>query len=105
LHSNKEKALAESHLKIAVKKIKRDKLAVAGFCVICLFMIIALLDTIPLSKRNMGGVKWDRTALDALFGKEVEKSYSPSAKVVFSTWEFSSSRHLLGTNNLGEDVF
>jgi len=107
LHSNKEKALAESHLKIAVKKIKRDKLAVAGFCVICLFMIIALLDTIPLSKRNMGGVKWDRTALDVLFGKEVEKSYSPplAKSGVLNRKEFQlKSHHLLGTNNLGEDV-
>jgi peptide/nickel transport system permease protein len=70
-------------------------------------MIIALLDIIPLSKRNMGGVKWDRTALDALFKKEVEKSYSPplAESGVLNRKEFQlKSNHLLGTNNLGEDV-
>jgi len=103
----KEKALAESHLKIAVKRIKKDRLAVAGFCVICLFAFLAILDSVPLPRRDVGGVKWTRTVLDALFQKEVEKSYSPplAESGVLNRKEFQlQSRHLLGTNNLGEDV-
>jgi peptide/nickel transport system permease protein len=100
--------LAESHLKIAVKRIKKDRLAVAGFCVICLFALIAILDSVPLPRRDVGGVKWTRTVLDALFQKEVEKSYSPPLAMsgVLNRKEFAlKSRHLLGTDNLGEDVF
>src|SRR4030043_1029344 len=103
----KEKALAESHLKIAVKRVNKDRLAVAGFCVLCLFPLIAVLDSVPLPRRDVGGVKWARTVLDALFQKEVEMSYSPPlAKIgVLNRKEFHlQSRHLLGTNNLGEDV-
>jgi peptide/nickel transport system permease protein len=99
--------LAESHLKIATKRIRKDKLAVAGFFVICLFALIALLDTLPLPERNSGGLIWNRTLLDGLFQKEVERSYSPplALKGVLNRQEFSlKSRHLLGTNNLGEDV-
>jgi len=104
---NKERTLAESHLKIAVKRIKKDRLAVAGFCVICLFALIAILDSVPLPRRDVGGVKWTRTVLDSLFQKEVEKSYSPplATSGVLNRKEFQlRSRHLLGTNNLGEDV-
>ncbi len=100
--------MAESHLKISVKRIKRDRLAVTGFCVICLFALIAILDSVPLPRKDAGGVKWTRTVLDALFQKEVEKSYSPPlAKTgVLNRKEFTlESRHLLGTDNLGEDVF
>jgi peptide/nickel transport system permease protein len=99
--------LAESHLKIAVKRIKKDRLAVAGFCVICLFALIAILDSTPLPRRNISGVKWTRTVLDALFQKDVEKSYSPplATSGVLNRKEFQlQSRHLFGTNNLGEDV-
>ena len=100
--------MAESHLKIAAKRIKKDRLAVAGFCVICLFALIAVLDSVPLPRRDVGGVKWTRTVLDALFQKEVEMSYSPPLAMsgVLNRKEFQlKSRHLLGTNNLGEDVF
>jgi peptide/nickel transport system permease protein len=99
--------LAESHLKIALKRIKRDRFAVTGFCVICLFLMIALLDILPLPKRDAGGMKRSRTALDVLFEKGVEKSYSPplAKQGVLNRKEFQlKSRHLLGTNNLGEDV-
>jgi peptide/nickel transport system permease protein len=99
--------LAESHLKIAVKRIRKDGLAVAGFAVICLFALVALLDSMPLPRRDAAGVQWNRTVLDALFQKEVERSYSPPlAKTgVLNRQEFTlRSRHLLGTNNLGEDV-
>lgn len=99
--------MAESHLKIAVKRIKKDRLAVAGFCVICLFALIAILDSTPLPRRNISGVKWTRTVLDALFQKDVEKSYSPplATSGVLNRKEFQlQSRHLFGTNNLGEDV-
>ena len=99
--------MAESHLDIAVKRIKRDRLAVLGFCVICLFALIAVLDVVPLPRNDATGTKWDRTVLDAIFQKEVEKSYSPPLaktgtlnRTVFPL----KSRHLLGTNNLGEDV-
>ena len=53
------------------------------------------------------GVRWGRTALDALFQKDVEKSYSPplARTGILNRQEFPlKSRHLLGTNNLGEDV-
>jgi peptide/nickel transport system permease protein len=99
--------LAESHLKIAVKRIRKDRLAAAGFGVICLFALVALLDSVPLPRRDAGGVQWNRTVLDALFLKSVERSYSPPlAKTgVLNRQEFPlRSRHLLGTNNLGEDV-
>jgi peptide/nickel transport system permease protein len=99
--------LAESHLKIAVKRIRKDGLAVAGFGIICLFALVALLDSMPLPRREAAGGQWNRTVLDALFQKEVERSYSPPlAKTgVLNRQEFTlRSRHLLGTNNLGEDV-
>ncbi len=99
--------MAESHLKIATKRIRKDRLAWAGFCVICLFALVALMDSIPLPQQGAGGLKWNRTVLDALFQKEVERSYSPplAEKGVLNRQEFSlKSRHLLGTNNLGEDV-
>ena len=99
--------MAESHLKIAAKRIRKDRLAWAGFCVICLFALVALMDSIPLPQQGAGGLKWNRTVLDALFQKEVERSYSPplAEKGVLNRQEFSlKSRHLLGTNNLGEDV-
>ena len=75
---------------------------------ICLFTLIAVLDSVPLPRRDVGGVKWSRTVLDALFQKEVEMSYSPpmGKTGVLNRKEFQlMSRHLLGTNNLGEDVF
>jgi peptide/nickel transport system permease protein len=100
--------VADSHLNIAVKRIKKDKLAVAGFCVICLFALVAILDSIPLPQRDASGIKWNQTILDAMFQKEAERSYSPplAEKGVLNRKEFSlQSRHLLGTNNLGEDVF
>jgi peptide/nickel transport system permease protein len=99
--------MAESHLKIAARRIRRDRFAIAGFCVICLFALIALLDTVPVPQRDAGGLTWSRTALDVLFQKEVERSYSPplAATGVLNRKEFPlKSRHLLGTNNLGEDV-
>jgi peptide/nickel transport system permease protein len=99
--------MAESHLQIAIKRIKRDRLAVSGFCVICLFAFIAFLDSIPSPRRDVGGVQWTRTVLDALFQKEVEISYSPPMAMtgILNRTEFQlKSRHLLGTNNLGEDV-
>jgi peptide/nickel transport system permease protein len=99
--------LAESHLRIAVRRIRRDRLAVAGFCVICLFASIAVLDTVPLPRRDVAGVKWNRTVLDAMFQKEVEMSYSPpmARTGILNRKAFQlRSCHLLGTNNLGEDV-
>jgi peptide/nickel transport system permease protein len=69
--------------------------------------MVALLDIVPLPKRDGGGAKRNRTALDTLFEKEVEKSYSSplATRGVLNRQEFQlKSRHLLGTNNLGEDV-
>ncbi len=99
--------MAESHLKIAIRRIRRDKLAVAGFCVIGLFASLAILDSIPLPRHDVAGVKWNRTVLDALFQKEVEMSYSPplAKSGILNRKIFPlKSSHLLGTNNLGEDV-
>jgi peptide/nickel transport system permease protein len=99
--------VADSHLNIAVKRIKKDKLAVAGFCVICLFALIAILDSIPLPQREASGIKWSQTILDSMFQQEAERSYSPplAEKGILNRKEFPlQSRHLLGTNNLGEDV-
>jgi peptide/nickel transport system permease protein len=99
--------LAESHLNIAVKKIRKDRIAVAGFCIICLFALVAVLDSIPLPRLAAGHLQWNRTAIDFLFQQEVEKSYSPplARKGLLNRQEFPlKSLHLLGTNNLGEDV-
>ena len=99
--------MAESHLKIAARRIRRDRIAKAAFLVVCLFAAIALLDVVPVPRHEAGGLRLDRTALDALFQKEVEKSYSPPLvrTGVLNRHEFPlKSRHLLGTNNLGEDV-
>lgn len=99
--------MAESHLKIAVKRIRKDGLAVAGFGVICIFALVALLDSVPLPRSGAGENQWNRTVLDALFLKAVERSYSPplAGKGVLNRQQFPlRSRHLLGTNNLGEDV-
>ena len=79
----------------------------AGFCVICAFALVALLDTIPAPYRDAGGLHFNRTVLDTLANKPVERSYSPPlAKVgVLNRQVFTlKSRHLLGTNIIGEDV-
>ena len=49
----------------------------AGFFVICLFALVALLDVVPVPYRTRGVSRWHRTALDASFKKPVENSYSP----------------------------
>ncbi len=79
----------------------------AGFVVICLFALVALLDIVPVPSKNANGLRWNRTVIDALFQKNVEKSYSsPLADAgVLNRKAFAlKSQHLLGTNNLGEDV-
>jgi len=99
--------VAESHLKIAIRRIKKDSLAIAGFCVICAFAFIALLDVVPVPYRDAGGLHFNRTALDYLARKPVELSYSPplARTGVLNRKEFAlHSLHLLGTNILGEDV-
>ena len=99
--------MKESHLKIAARRIRRDTLAKAAFAVVCLFALVALIDVVPVPHRTAAGLRWDRTALDAIFQKPVEKSYSPPMATtgVLNRQEFAlKSRHLLGTNNLGEDV-
>ena len=99
--------MAESHLKIAIRRIKKDSLAIAGFCVICAFAFIALLDVVPVPYRDAGGLHFNRTALDYLARKPVELSYSPplARTGVLNRKEFAlHSLHLLGTNILGEDV-
>lgn len=99
--------MAESHLDIAVKRIKKDPLAVIGFWVICLFAFVALLDIVPVPYRDAGGLHFDRTVLDVLAKKPVERSYSPPlAKTgVLNRKEFAlHGTHLLGTNIRGEDV-
>ncbi len=99
--------MASSHLKIALGRIKKDSLAKAGFVVVCLFALVALLDVIPVPVHEAHGLRWGRTALDAIFQKDVEKSYSPplARTALLNRQEFKlKSRHLLGTNNLGEDV-
>lgn len=82
-------------------------MAVAGFLVICLFALVAVLDTIPLPRLEVTGDKWNRSVLDAVFQKETEKSYSPpmADRGTLNRKEYPlKSHHLLGTNNLGEDV-
>ena len=99
--------MAESHLKIATQRIKKDRLAVAGFVVICLFALVAILDVIPAPYRDAGGLHFNRTVLDAIAKKPVELSYSPPMVLTaeLNRKEFTlKSRHLLGTNILGEDV-
>lgn len=91
-----------------MKRIKKDRLAVAGFCAICLFAFVALLDTIPVPYRDAGGLHFSRTVLDTIAKKPPELSYSPPlAKVgVLNRKEFTlKGTHLLGTNIRGEDVF
>jgi len=100
--------VAESHLNIATQRIKKDRLAVAGFVVICLFALVAILDVIPVPYRDAGGLHFNRTVLDAIAKKPVELSYSaPMVRTAeLNRKEFTlKSLHLLGTNILGEDVF
>jgi peptide/nickel transport system permease protein len=104
---NKEKSVRESHFGIAVKRIRKDRLAVAGFIVICLFALVAFLDIIPVPRQQSGQTMWNRTLLDVMFQKDVEKSYSAPFATVGELNRNAfvlKSRHLLGTNNLGEDV-
>ncbi len=78
-----------------------------GFVVICIFALVALLDVIPVPTKNANGMRWNRTVLDTMFQKNVEKSYSsPLAHSgTLNRKEFAlKSQHVLGTNNLGEDV-
>ena len=99
--------MAESHLKIATQRIRKDRLAVAGFVVICLFALVAVLDVIPVPYRDAGGLHFNRTVLDTIAKMPVERSYSPplATSGVLNRKEFTlKSRHLLGTNILGEDV-
>jgi peptide/nickel transport system permease protein len=100
--------VTESHFTIAAKRIRKDRLAMAGFLVICLFALVALLDIVPVPRHEAGRTAWSRTLLDVMFQKDAEKSYSsPLSKTgVLNRKEFTlKSIHLLGTNNLGEDVF
>jgi peptide/nickel transport system permease protein len=97
----------ESHFGIAAKRIRKDRLAVVGFVVICFFAIVALADVVPAPHHQAGRTTWNRTLLDVVFQKDIERSYSPPLartgelnRKVFAL----KSRHLLGTNNLGEDV-
>ena len=79
----------------------------AGFFVICFFALVALLDTIPVPYRDAGGLHFNRTVLDRIAQKPIERSYSPPlAKTgVLNRKEFTlKSTHLLGTNIIGEDV-
>ena len=79
----------------------------AGFAVICLFAMVAVLDIIPVPRQQSGHSMWGRTLLDAVFQKDVEKSYTaPFATVgeLNRKTFILKSRHVLGTNNLGEDV-
>jgi peptide/nickel transport system permease protein len=81
---------------------------VAGFVVISLFAMVALADLVPVPTSQTGRIVWNRTLLDAVFQKDVEKSYSSplaSAGELNRKAFALKSRHLLGTNNLGEDVF
>ena len=99
--------MTQSHLGIAVRRIKKDKLAVISFAVICLFALIALLDSVPIPKQTAAGLSWNRTIFDTVFQKTPEKSYSSpfAAKGVLNRKDFTlSAKHLLGTDNLGEDV-
>ena len=82
--------MAESHLKIATQRIKKDRLAVAGFVVICLFALVALLDVVPVPYRDAGGLHFSRTALDVIAKKPVELSYSPP---MVRTAECSTARN------------
>ena len=100
--------MAESHLKIAMKRIRKEKLAVAGFFVICLFALVALLDTVPVPYRDAGGMHYfNRTVLDALsksLWSVPIRHPSPGRPCSTARSSRLKSRHLLGTNILGEDV-
>jgi peptide/nickel transport system permease protein len=98
---------SESHLGIAARRVRKDRLAVVGFVVICLFAFVAFLDIVPIPQRHAGRTVWNQTLLDVMFQKDVERSYSaPLAnKGTLNRKDFVlKSQHLLGTNNLGEDV-
>ena len=100
--------MAESHLKIATQRIKKDRLAVAGFVVICLFALVALLDVVPVPYRDAGGLHFSRTALDVIAKKPVEPPTRRPwcGQRSLNRKEFTlKSLHLFGTNILGEDVF
>jgi peptide/nickel transport system permease protein len=104
---NKVKNTRESHLGIAIKRIRKDRLAIAGFVVICLFALVALLDIIPVPRHQSGHTVWNRTLLDVMFQKDVERSYSSPLATAgeLNRKAFSlKSSHLFGTNKLGEDV-
>ncbi len=99
--------MVESHLNITIKRIRRDKLAVAGFCIICCFALVALLDSIPIPEKVGTSIRWNRTVIDTVFRKAPEKTYSPPLATtgLLNGKKFVlTSRHLLGTDNLGEDV-
>ena len=44
----------------------------AGFVVICLFALVALLDMVPVPYRDAGGLSFSRTALDVIAKKPVD---------------------------------
>jgi peptide/nickel transport system permease protein len=104
---NKTKNTTESHLGIAIKRIRKDRLAIAGFVVICLFALVALIDIIPVPRHQSDHTVWNRTLLDVIFQKDVERSYSSPLATAgeLNRKAFSlKSQHLFGTNKLGEDV-
>jgi len=70
---NRAAGVTESHLRIAIRRIRKDKLAVAGFIIICLFALVALLDIIPAPYRERGEIRWNRTVIDAVLQKDVER--------------------------------
>ena len=100
--------MASSHLSIAVGRIRKDTLAKAGLCVVCLFALVALLDVVPVPAHDAGGRRGGGGRPSTRSFKRMWKNpiHRPSQRTgILNRQEFPlKGRHLLGTNNLGEDV-
>ena len=99
--------MAESHLNIAVKRIRKDRLAVAGFCLICLFALVALLDTISVPTGTRGACTFQPHGPRYPGQKAGGALLSPPlAKVgVLNRKEFTLNAPPSRHNIRGEDVF
>lgn len=88
----------------AYRRLKRNRLALAAVCVICLYGTIAVLDSIGWKDgRNEPYL----TVIDRTFKRTAERTYSaPLGTMTVGEREPRklAEKHILGTDGIGEDV-
>lgn len=89
----------------AIRRLRRNRMAMGALCIICLFGTVAFCDSISWRKdKNSPSL----SLIDRVFSRPVEPTYSaPLASRTFGepTPRPLLARHLFGTDGTGQDVF